>query len=260
MFWNVSRMALAACLGLAVVGCKNSSSPDDATKKSPSNAPATGPGSISEVPDINRPGINATPNTPSGLDKKNPPTVTEAAPAPGEVPAKVVPATQAANGVTPPAEAGVNPLFTLPPSKGPAPHKFQQLTLDRSGPSGTLEMQLTGDGIYRVRDHGRGNSYAGDGKLTDAQIEEWANAMKGWESLKDDYRADPKSKDGDTVEIFYGGKRVVINTAGTDNPKIVTDAYKRLLDLNEQSKKEAAAAEAAVPTATPEKKDSEKKE
>jgi hypothetical protein len=164
------------------------------------------------------------------------------------------------NGVTPPStEPGVNPLFTLPPSKGPEPHKFSQISLNRSGPSGELEMQLTGDGIYRIRDHGRGRSYSGNGQLTAEQIAEWAAAMKDWESLKEDYRADPKAKDGDTVEILYGGKRVVANIADKENPKTFTDAYKRLLDLNEQAKKEAGEAEPAKET--PEKKDAtEKKE
>jgi hypothetical protein len=152
-----------------------------------------------------------------------------------------VPATTAA------AEPGANSLFTLPPSKGPAAHKFQQVGLMRSGPSGDLEMQLTGDGIYRIRDHGHGRSYAGDGKLTDDQIAQWAEAMKGWEALKESYLPSPVPATADTVEIMYGGKKVVADGLAKDNPKTFAVAYQRLLDLNEQVKKEAAADSAAEP-------------
>jgi hypothetical protein len=253
MFAKISRFALATLLGAVVVGCSNKS---DSSTAANSDSPTTKPSATAVAAEGNRPGINATPGTPSGPDNKAPaPAKTDTSSA-QVTPGPAVPDRPApTNGVNPPAttEATVNPLFTLPPSKGPAAHKFKQLTLDRSGPSGALEMQLTGDGIYRIRDHGRGNSYAGDGKLTDEQINTWAAAMKDWESLKEDYRSDPKSTEGDKIEIYYGGKRVVINTADKDNPKIVTDAYKRLLDLNEQSKKEngSAAETPAAPAPTP---------
>lgn len=147
-----------------------------------------------------------------------------------------LPATRPASEVAT-TEAGLNPLFTLPPSKGPAAHQFQQITLLRSGPSGDLEMQLTGDGIYRIRDHGRGKSYSGDGKLTDAQISEWANLMKNWESLKETYIVAGTPTDGDKIEIIYGGKKVVVNSAAKDNPKEFVEAYQRLLALAAESQK-----------------------
>src|SRR5688572_8510332 len=78
-------------------------------------------------------------------------------PTAGSASADATPATQPTTG-----ETRLSPTYTLPPSRGPAAHKFQQVTLLRSGPSGDLEMQLTGDGIYRIRDHGRGQSYAGN--------------------------------------------------------------------------------------------------
>jgi hypothetical protein len=181
-----------------------------------------------------------------GSAKSGPAPTVPAATQPSADAASAAAAASAA-GTTPAAtEPGGNALFTLPPSKGPAPHQFQPVTLMRSGPSGDLEMQLTGDGIYRIRDHGRGKSYSGDGKLTDEQVAEWAAGMKDWESLKDKYIPDPPPADADTVEIIYGGKKVVASSAGKDTPKAFADAYQRLLGLNEQAKKEAAAAEAAV--------------
>jgi hypothetical protein len=179
------------------------------------------------------------------------PATPAAASAPATTPAagQGGPATAGASASAPSAagEPSVNPLFTLPPSKGPAPYQFQQVTLLRSGPSGDLEMQLTGDGIYRIRDHGRGKSYSGDGKLAEPQIAEWAAAMKDWELLKDRYVPTPPPADADTVEIIYGGKKVVANPVDKDTPAAFTTAYKRLLDLDAQSRKEATAAEAAAP-------------
>ncbi|HEX8913921.1 MAG TPA: hypothetical protein VF796_16350 [Humisphaera sp.] len=163
----------------------------------------------------------AKPETPAG-----PPVVSEVAP-------------NVAGTAGP--EAGSNALFTVPPSRGPVAHKFQQLTLLRSGPSGDLEMQLTGDGIYRIRDHGRGKSYSGDGKLEDAQIAEWATLLKDWETLKDSYLPTPAPTDVDKVEIIYGGKKVVAPGGGKENPKAFDAAYKKLLDLQAQSMKESEA-------------------
>lgn len=181
-------------------------------------------------------------NTGKTADAKDPAKAATPAPAtPATQPAAV--ATGTGNAEAPEA----NPLFLLPPSKGPAAHQFQQLTLLRSGPSGDLEMQLTGDGIYRIRDHGRGKSYSGDGKLEAPQIAEWAELLKDWESLKDSYLPDPFDKDSDDkIEIIYGGKKVAAPAKGKDNPKSFNAAYKKLLDLNEQSAKEAAAANAAA--------------
>lgn len=264
MFSSVARLALAVCFGAVMAGCSQKQSDGGASK---GDASATRPATAdagkanpkaSPTAQVNRPGINDTGGTPSGAVSQTPaapmPPAAKANRTASDVPAAVPPATLPSSGITPPAvESGVNPLFTLPPSKGPAPHKFSQISLNRSGPSGDLEMQLTGDGIYRIRDHGRGNSYSGNGQLTPEQIKQWAEAMKDWDSLKEDYRADPKAKDGDTIEILYGGKRVVASSNGKDNPKVFTDAYKRLLDLNEQSKKEAGVTEAA-----PEKKDDSK--
>ena len=155
-------------------------------------------------------------------------------------------ATAAAPSTAPAAagEAGLNPLYTLPPSKGPAPHQFRQVTLLRSGPSGDLEMQLTGDGIYRIRDHGRGQSYAGSGKLEDAEVAVWAEVFKDWESLKDSYLPDPAPAAADKVRIVYGGKTVVAAAGHKDTPKPFAEAYNRLLALNEQSKKEAGVTDA----------------
>ncbi len=116
---------------------------------------------------------------------------------------------------------------------------FKQVTLLRSGVSGDLEMQLTGDGIYRIRDHGRGQSYAGNGKLEDAAIAEWAKLMTGWDKLKDSYVPDPAPKDGDKIDIMYDGKKVSFSTVGKDNPPQVLEVYKRMLGLSELSKKEA---------------------
>lgn len=145
-----------------------------------------------------------------------------------------VPVSQPAGG-----DSGSNPLFTLPPSKGPAAHAFKQVTLLRSGVSGDLEMQLTGDGIYRIRDHGRGQSYAGNGKLEDADIAGWAALMADWESLKDNYVPDPAPSNADKIDIMYGGKKVSFSTGGKDNPPLVLEVYKRMLVLNDLSRKES---------------------
>lgn len=144
-------------------------------------------------------------------------------------------------------ETGVNPLYTLPPSQGPAVHAFAQVTLLRSGVSGDLEMQLTGDGIYRIRDHGRGQSYAGNGRLEEAQIAEWAALMKDWESLKDNYVPTPAPENADKIDIMYGGKKVSFSTEGKDNPALAQEVYKRMLALNEQSKKESGVSETSAP-------------
>jgi hypothetical protein len=135
----------------------------------------------------------------------------------------------AAAAAEPSGDAGASSLYTLPPSKGPAAHQFRQVTLLRAGPAGDLEMQLTGDGIYRIRDHGRGKSYAGSGQLGEPELAAWAELFKDWESLKESYLPSPPPADADKVEIIYGGKKVVAAAGGTDNPKAFTDAYNRLL-------------------------------
>ncbi|QOV91965.1 hypothetical protein [Humisphaera borealis] len=200
----IFRFGLAMVIGTAAVGCKEE--PVAVTN------PATNPVAASTQP-------AAAPAAPTA-GPATLPTSTDAAPASG---------------------SGNDGLFTLPPSKGPAAHAFKQVTLLRSGVSGDLEMQLTGDGIYRVRDHGHGQSYSGSGKLEEAQIAEWATLMKDWESLKDSYVPTPAPDNADKVDIMYGGKKVSFSTAGKENPAVVSEVYKRLLALNEQSKKESGA-------------------
>ncbi|MDB5296862.1 MAG: hypothetical protein JWO31_2845 [Phycisphaerales bacterium] len=171
----------------------------------------------------------------------------------GAVAAAVAPASAPSDAaqVAPGAEAGLDPLFTLPPSKGPAAHQFRQVTLLRSGPSGDLEMQLTGDGIYRIRDHGRGRSYAGDGQLDPAQLAGWADTFKDWDSLKDNYVPSPAPESADTVQILYGGKKVVAAVGAKETPKAFAEAYDKLLALNERAKREAAAEPSTQPAAAP---------
>jgi hypothetical protein len=214
-------LALGLCVGLVAAGCKSESGSPTASNK-PAAAPGT-PAAAANPDNVNKPGINPTAAT----------------------------------------EPGVNPLFTLPPSKGPAPHKFQQVSLLRTSATGelNLEMQLTGDGIYRIRDHTNGRSYAGNGELTKEQIADWAVAMKDWESLKDSYLPTPAPKGVETVDIIYDGRKVSAIASDKDLPKTFAEAYKRLLDLNEQGRKEAGVAEETKPgAAAPEGKQREKGE
>jgi hypothetical protein len=271
---EIVRLALAGCVALAAAGCKQDPQPGaggtPATKPADPGAVAAASGTGAPAgrlpadqqttklaapavaPRTTGPAVAGAPEVPLALAPSN--TLELTAIPPGSIgiatqPAAVdVPLPHTGPGTSGP-DAGSNALFTVPPSRGPVAHRFQQLTLIRSGPSGDLEMQLTGDGIYRIRDHGRGKSYSGGGKLEDAQIAEWATLLKDWETLKDRYLPDPAPADADKVEIIYGGKKVVAAGNGKDNPKPFADAYRKLLELNEQAKKETEAPATPTPPA-----------
>jgi hypothetical protein len=239
---ELSRLVCAASvLAMGVMaGCnqpasKPAASGTPATQAAAEAAPATQPAAPQPAVAVAPQPAAKPPETPATPETTDPASAPITPAKPGDVVAATEP----------------NPLFTLPPSKGPAAHQFKQVTLLRGGPSGDLEMQLTGDGIYRIRDHGRGRSYSGNGKLTDEQIAQWADLMKDWKSLKPSYLPDDFAKDADDkIEIIYDGDKVVAAGKGKDTPKTFTEAYKRLLALNEQSQKETEAATAA-PAETP---------
>jgi hypothetical protein len=258
--------ALGLCFAIAIAGCKNDSGSPTASNNKPAAAPATAPGTPAAAanPDnVNKPGINPIATTPPGgtetsaAPAASPPAANPGAVAQANAPIPVAPA---ATSPSPATEPGANPLFTLPPSKGPAPHKFQQLSLLRTSANGdlNLEMQLTGDGIYRIRDHTHNRSYAGSGELTPEQIADWAAALKDWESLKDSYVPKPAPKDVETVDIIYDGKKVSAITSDRDLPKTFAEVYKRLLDLNEQGRKAQGGEETKPGVAAPEAKEQEK--